>query len=118
MDESFRINQEIGERIREARMARKMSQQELANKANISLPHISDIEHGKQSMKLVTFKRIIEALQVSADVILRANVPTVNQLYQSELSRIIEDCTPAELETLKRIIIQLKQSMRTSTTQE
>ena len=95
-----------------------MSQQELAAKANISLPHISDIEHGKQSMKLITFTKIIEALQVSADVILRANVPIVNQLYQNEFSQIIEDCTPAEIESLKRILLQVKQSMRTNPTQE
>ncbi len=118
MDEIIRMNQEIGERIREVRIAKKMSQQELASKANISLPHISDIEHGKQSMKLITFKRIIETLQVSADVILRPNVPAVNQLYQSEFSRIMDDCTPTELESLKRILIQIKQSMRTSQPQE
>ncbi len=118
MDKMLRLNQEIGERIREARMAKKMSQQELATKANISLPHISDIEHGKQTMKLMTFVKIIEALQISADVILRANVPTVNQLYQNELSQIIEDCTPAEIESLKRILLQVKQSMRTSISHE
>ena len=118
MDDAIRLNQQIGERIREARMAKKMSQQELAAKANISLPHISDIEHGKQSMKLITFARIIEALQVSADVILRANVPTVNHLYKNEFSQIIEDCTPSEIESLKRILLQVKQSMRTNPTQE
>ena len=99
-------------------MAKKMSQQELATKANISLPHISDIEHGKQSMKLITFVRIIEALQVSADEILRADVPAVNQLYQNEFSQIVEDCTPTEIESLKRILLQVKQSMRTAPSQE
>ena len=118
MDEAIRMNQEIGERIRDARMAKKMSQQALATKANISLPHISDIEHGKQSMKLITFVRIIEALQVSADEILRADVPAVNQLYQNEFSQIIEDCTPTEIESLKRILLQVKQSMRTAPSQE
>ena len=34
---------DIGARIREARLARKMSQAELADKSNISLPHISEI---------------------------------------------------------------------------
>ena len=118
MDDAIRLNQQIGERIRDARMAKKMSQQELATKANISLPHISDIEHGKQSMKLITFVRIIEALQVSADEILRADVPAVNQLYQNEFSQIIEDCTPTEIESLKRILLQVKQSMRTAPSQE
>ena len=70
MDNSLELNQEIGERIRRARQAKNMSQQELSVKADISLPHISEIENGKKSMKLVTFIRIIEALQVSADSII------------------------------------------------
>ena len=36
--------EQIGLRIRNARVDRKMSQAELAAKANISLPHISSIE--------------------------------------------------------------------------
>ena len=118
MDDMLKINQEIGERLKNARIASKMSQQELANKANVSLPHISDIEHGKKSMKLITFIKIIEALQVSADSILRADVPAVNRLYQNEFSQIVEDCSPAEIESLKRIVLQVKDTMRTSSSKE
>ena len=108
------LDQEIGERIREARVARNMSQQELSTKANISLPHISEIENGKKSMKMPTFIRIIEALQVSADSILRANVPGVNELYQSEFSAIVADCTPTEVEALMKIVLELKRTMRST----
>ena len=68
-------SQLVGSRIRDARINRRMSQADLAAKANISLPHISNIEKGKTSMKLETFIRIIEALQVSADSLLRPDVP-------------------------------------------
>lgn len=112
MDNSLELNQEIGERIRRARQAKNMSQQELSVKADISLPHISEIENGKKSMKLVTFIRIIEALQVSADSIIRADVPCVNKLYQNEFSEMVADCTPKEIEALKKIILELKQTMR------
>ena len=115
MDDSTRdngINEEIGKRIREVRLSRKISQQELATRANISLNHVSDIERGKKALKLVTFVRIIEALQVSADTILRADVPEVNQLYQTEFSRIIEDCSASEVETLKQFMLQLKDALR------
>ena len=118
MEESIQVNQEIGQRIREARVSRKMSQQELAVKANISLPHVSDIEHGKKNMKLITFIRIIEALQVSADAILRANVPSVNLLYQGEFSQLIEDCSPNEIETMKKFLLQLKETMRKKSSRE
>ena len=50
-------SQLVGSRIRDARINRRMSQADLAAKANISLPHISNIEKGKTSMKLETFIR-------------------------------------------------------------
>ena len=112
MDESLKLNQEIGQRIREARLASKLSQQELAAKTNLSLPHISDIENGKKAMKLTTFVKIIEALQISADSVLRANVPEVNQLYQNEFGQLVDGCTPSEIETLKKVVLQVKQAMK------
>ena len=50
-------SQLIGSRIREARVKRRMSQAELADKAGISLPQISTIENGRCSMKLHSFSR-------------------------------------------------------------
>ncbi len=37
-------SQLVGSRIRDARINRRMSQADLAAKANISLPHVSNIE--------------------------------------------------------------------------
>ena len=104
--------EQIGLRIRNARIEKKMSQAEHATRANISLPHVSSIELGKTKMLLSTFIRVIEALQVSADSILRANVPTVTSMYASEITELFEDCTPTELESLKEIIKNLKKTMR------
>ena len=104
--------EQIGLRIRNARLEQKMSQAELAAKANISLPHISSIELGKTKMLLSTFIRVIEALQVSSDSILRANDPFVTRIYTSEMAELFDDCTPAELESLKAIVKNLKTTMR------
>ena len=104
--------EQIGARIRSARIEQNMSQSDLAAKANISLPHISSIELGKTKMLLGTFIRVIEALQISADSVLRANVPTVTSMYASEIEELFEDCTPAELESIKSIIKNIKATMR------
>ncbi len=82
-------SQIIGSRIREVRVKKGMSQAELAVEANISLPHISDIELGKSRMMLASFVRITEALQVSADSLLRPDIPEVKNLYQSEFADIL-----------------------------
>jgi len=104
-------SQIIGSRIREVRVKKGMSQAELAAKANISLPHISDLELGKSRMMLASFVRITEALQVSADSLLRPDIPEVKNLYQSEFADILDDCTPAEIDSILKIVKELKTTM-------
>jgi len=53
-DIAMTVYRKVGSRIREVRVKSGMSQADLSVKANISLPHISDIELGKTRMKLDT----------------------------------------------------------------
>lgn len=101
----------IGSRIREIRLQRHMSQAVLAEKANVHISHISDIENGKSTLLLPTFIRITEALQVSADVLLRSHIPEVNNLYKSEFAEVLEDCTPSEIDSILNIVKEVKRSM-------
>lgn len=102
---------EIGKRILEFRVKKNMSQAALADKANVSLSQISDIERGKTSMRLTTFIGIVEALQVSADVLLRTDIPEVNTLYKSEFAEVLADCTPSEIDSILKIVKEVKRSM-------
>lgn len=107
----------IGERIREVRIEKNMSQADLSVKTHIALSHISDIELGKKQMLVTTFIRILEGLQVSADRILRADVPEVNAIYQEEFQGLLSDCTPGETESILRIVKELKSSFRQKKTE-
>lgn len=112
------FHKKVGERIRVIRMQRKMSQADLAERAQIALSHISDIELGKKRMLLVTFNRVVEALQVSADTLLRSNVPEVNHLYQHELYETLSDCSPTELDSILRIVKEVKISLKQARTED
>ena len=111
------VYKKIGARIREARLEKMMSQQDLAIAAHLSLPHISVIELGKAKMQLSTFIRIAEALQVSTDDLLRPNIPQVNTIYQSEFQEIIGDCTPAEIDSIFEIVREIKTQMHSRKTE-
>ena len=103
--------QEIGKRIREIRLSEGMTQNDLAFAAHISTSNISDIELGKSKIWLTTFVKIIEALQVSSDTILRPDVPSVNEIYQKEFAELLSDCTPAEMESILSIVRQVKSTL-------
>ena len=104
----------IGARIREIRLRQHMSQANLAEKANVHLSHISDIENGKSTLLLPTFIRITEALQVSADVILRADIPEVNSIYQNEFAELLADCSPAEIDSILSIVKEVKKTIHSA----
>lgn len=60
----------VGQRIRSAREAKKLTQEELAALVDLSPTHVSVIERGIKVTKLDTFVAIANALEVSADTLL------------------------------------------------
>lgn len=117
-DKQKEENKNIGMRIREIRVQKHMSQANLADKANISLSQVSDIENGKSAMRLATFIRIVETLQVSADVLLRSDIPEVNNIYRSEFAELLEDCSPSEIDSILKIVKEVKHSMHSTKTND
>lgn len=103
---------QFGQRIRQYRIEKKMSQQELAEAANLSTPHISNVEQGKVNCSITSFSRILSALNISADAILRPDTAVVNQIYQKDFSDLLADCSTHELEAILKIVRQLKSTMR------
>ena len=101
----------VGSRIKAVRISRGMSQADLAVEASVSLPLISNIERGKTGMQLETFVKVAEALQVSADYLLRPDVPEVKAIYQGEFAELLEDCSASEMETILKIVREVKVSM-------
>ena len=108
----------IGARIREVRTQKHISQQDLAGQANLSVSQLSDIERGRSAMYVTTFVRIAEALQVSTDTILRTNNPQTNIIYQNEFSELLNDCTPAEIDSILKIVKEIKSTIRKPNTDD
>ena len=111
MDESGRLKL-VGQRIKEIRKSKGMTQADLAKAANMAASNVSELENGKTQIQLLTLINIIEGLQASADDILRPNVPSVRSLYQGEYDEILSDCTPQEMEAIIKIARELKETLR------
>lgn len=106
----------LAERIREARLARGLSQAELAEKAGYtSRASINKIELGKVDLPRSKVLAIAEALHVSPTWLLGMDEPedktaTLQRIYDK--GRILfdaaEDATPEELEKAAQYIAFLK----------
>lgn len=102
----------IGLRIREIRLSKGLSQADLAEKAKVSPPLISSLENGHSKIWLITFAKVCEALQVSANDILRLDTPAAINDYPREFTSLISDCSSSEIESILKIAKEVKTSIR------
>ena len=97
----------VGRRIAKARTEKGYSQATLAEKANISVSHLSNIERGRKSLSAEVLFKIAEALQMSADGILFTDIPQVHKEIESQIDVNINNCTLREKEFILKIIKDL-----------
>ena len=70
----------FGCRLRTLRKRRRMTQETLAGALNISIDHLSKIEHGKRGVSIDLLLDISEALDVSLDYLLKGTIHTSLQM--------------------------------------
>ena len=92
----------MGERISERRKALKMTQEELAERIDVSIPMISNLEQGKKAIRPENLVKICSVLGLSADYILTGKTAT-KQDYTS-LFEGIETLNQNEIGIIKNLI--------------
>lgn len=94
----------VGRRIKAARQAKSLTQEQLAAMVDLSPTHISVIERGLKSPRLDTFVAIANALNVSADTLLADVVEYATEKSACELSEAIEKLPPKEQKRILKVI--------------
>ena len=84
MREKKQINIEVGERIRAARENRGLTQEQLAERIDVSTQYISDLERGVVGPSLSTFRSVCVELRVTSDSLLFGS-PGIRDLSQISL---------------------------------
>ena len=87
---------ELGMRLREARNKAGFTQEQLAEKADIGVMYLGEIERGVKmpSMKIVI--TLSEALDISADYILRNELPSGKEYVLDEITEKLAVLTPKQ----------------------
>ena len=86
MREKKEINVQIGEQIRAAREQAKLTQEQFAERIEVSPQYISDLERGIVGISVSTLKRLCLTLGISSDQILLGKHPN------NDIDAIAEKC--------------------------
>ena len=94
----------LGRRIRESRIKKGYTQQELADRAEIGVVYLSEIERGVKMPSLNIFIKIIDGLDVSADYVLRDELPSGKEYICNEIAEKVLALTPSQRKTATDIL--------------
>lgn len=86
----------IGKNIRKYRLSKKLRQEDLAEKAGLSINYVGALERGEKIPSLETFIDIVNALGVSSDMILNEVIDTGYLVKNSILNEKLESLSPED----------------------
>ncbi len=95
---------ELGLKIREARGKKGYTQESLAEKADITPVYMGEIERGEKMPSMKVFIKIVEALEISADYLLRDELASGKEYVFDELTKKLENLTPKQRKTACNIL--------------
>ena len=87
----------LGLRVRAKRKTMKMSQAELAERVDLSVQHISNIENARTKVGLEKLVDISNALDSSVDEFLCESVTKSRVVYDNEIFAILENFSDTEI---------------------
>ena len=78
----------IGELVREYRLSKKLTQQELAEKSDLSLPFINLIENNRRNLSVDTLLKILSAMEIDPSDFFRPLSETSDDNLQLLIEKI------------------------------
>ena len=100
---------EIGQRIRRYRKLHGLSQEALAERADVSVTHMSHIETGSTKLSLPTLVAIAEALSVDTDMLLY-DAPQHDEAA-ADIRKLLSDCTPVQAKVIAELVQNVKKAI-------
>ena len=116
MREKKEINIQIGERVKVARERAKLTQEQMAERIEVSTQYVSDLERGVVGISISTLKRLCVALGISSDMILFGETNNASLLSLSEKCRSLNEEQTVLLSCIVNNYIKAVEIERTNNT--
>ena len=103
----------LGQRIRTARLAAGISQEQLAEMVGLTSQHISHTEVASTKVSLPSLVKIANALHTSVDKLLSDSIEDSKTYLLDDVQTVFSDCTPDEVYVMLEAANAVKKSIRT-----
>ncbi len=105
----FQLQQEIdyaklGLKIKELRLAKGFTQDNLAEKVNCNISHISNIENAHTKVSLNVLLAISNALNTTIDRLLTDQYKNSSLALDNEILKVLKDCDNKKKEQILKMI--------------
>lgn len=102
----------LGQRIRSARLAAGLSQEQLAEMIGLTSQHISHTEVASTKISLPALVKIANALHTSVDKLLSDSVQDSKSHLLADVQSVFADCDPDEMYVMLEAANAVKRSIR------
>ena len=103
---------ELGKRIKAARLTAKLTQEQLAEKINLSSGHCAHVERGTTKVSLSALIAIANALNTTPDKLLLDSSRDITPHLMGEAQALFADCDPDEIYVILQAAEAIKKSIR------
>ena len=103
---------ELGRRIKNARLAAGLTQEQLAERIGLSSGHCAHVERGTTKVSLSALVSIANALDTTPDKLLIDNNYHATPHLLGEAEALFEDCDPNEIYVMLQAAAAIKKAMR------
>ena len=102
----------VGQRVKQIRLSKGISQEQLAEAVGVGVTHISHLETGAGTVSLKVFLAIVNVLNCSADELLCKEIKVARPIVDNWLVELVSDCDPTEIKIISDTVVSLKQTLR------
>jgi len=96
--------EKVGKRIRSARKTKNLTQDDLAEKTNISSKFVSSIEQNRSKPSVDTLIDICNVLEVTTDYVLLDSVYASKEMMMDEIAEKLKKCSNKNIRLISSLI--------------
>lgn len=93
----------IGERLKNSRIKKGLTQEKLAEKLDLSVAFLSRVERGSTHINLTRLSQICSLLGTSEGEILNGTSSTASDYMQKDFSTLLKKCSPEKQKLIYNI---------------